>query len=129
MGLEYIDGDGFASSQSVLFYESGSFTGYRPSIFDLGSGYLAASSEFKQPLCGNEEGWGPMSPYRYDFTPCFIDVWVASVAAFGLVAGSAAVWWLAKRKTPTPVAKDWHFWLKQVRYSRHARQEPGICLT
>ncbi|EAA28910.1 hypothetical protein GE21DRAFT_4891 [Neurospora crassa] len=113
MGLEYIDSDGFGS-QRVLFYESGSFTGYRPSVFDLGSGYLAASKDFKQPLCGNEEGWGPMSPFRYDFTPCFIDVWVASVAAFGLVAGSAAVWWLVKRKTPTPVAKDWHFWLKQV---------------
>ena len=55
-----------------------------------------------------------MSPFRFDFTPCFIDVWVAIVAVFGLFAGSIAVWWLLKWRKPTNVAKDWHFWTKQV---------------
>ncbi|KAJ9154783.1 Metal resistance protein YCF1 [Pleurostoma richardsiae] len=104
---------GFADDvpQKVIF-ETGSFTGYRP-LLDLGSGYLSASKDFKQPLCGNEEGWGPLSPIRYDFTPCFIDVWVASVAAFGIVLGLLTVVWLLRRKIPTGVAKDWHFWTKQ----------------
>ncbi|KAK3940375.1 hypothetical protein QBC46DRAFT_127013 [Diplogelasinospora grovesii] len=108
MGPDFGEG-----GQKVIFYETGSFTGHHP-FGKLGSGYLSATTGFKQPLCGNEEGWGPLSPFRYDFTPCFIDVWVASVAAFGLVAGSLAVWWLLKRRKPTEVPKDWHFWTKQV---------------
>ncbi|MBE3042761.1 hypothetical protein IMZ48_09345 [Candidatus Bathyarchaeota archaeon] len=98
-------------SQAV--FETGSFTGYRP-LRQLGSGYLAASQTFKQPLCGNEEGWGPLSPFRYDFTPCFIDVWIASVAAFGLFAGAIAVVWLLKFRHASPVSKGWHFYTKQV---------------
>jgi hypothetical protein len=98
--------------QKVIF-QTGSFTGYRP-LLDLGHGYLSATTTAKQPLCGNEEGWGPLSPFRYDFTPCFIDVWVATVAAFGIVVGSAAVWYLLKRRKPAGIAKDWHFWTKQV---------------
>ncbi|KAK3692102.1 P-loop containing nucleoside triphosphate hydrolase protein [Podospora appendiculata] len=112
MGSDY-DFDGGLSSQKVIS-ATGSFTGYHRPIFDLGSGYLSATDKFKQPLCGNKEGWGPMSPSRYDFTPCFIDVWVASVAVFGLFAGSIAIWWLVKKRKPTQLAKDWHFWTKQV---------------
>ena len=96
--------------QAVL--ETGSFTGYRP-LRQLGSGYLTAAAQFKQPLCGNDEGWGPLSPHRYDFTPCFIDVWVASVAGFGLLLGAIAIVWL-KHRQPAPVSKGWHFWTKQV---------------
>jgi ATP-binding cassette subfamily C (CFTR/MRP) protein 1 len=113
----------FDGGQKVIF-QTGSFTGYRP-LFELGSGYLSATEALRQPLCGNEEGWGPLSPFRYDFTPCFIDVWVASVAAFGIVAGLVAVWWLLKKKTPAPVAKDWHFWVKQVRLGA----SEGPCLS
>ncbi|KAK4106280.1 hypothetical protein N658DRAFT_490887 [Parathielavia hyrcaniae] len=105
--------DDLPQAQKVMF-ETGSFTGYRPALAELGSGYLSAARVFKQPLCGNEEGWGPLSPFRYDFTPCFIDVWVASVAAFGILGGALAVWWLLKNKQPTPVSKDWHFWTKQT---------------
>lgn len=104
--------DDFASQQAFL--NSGSFTGYRPWRFELGQGYLTAGEDFKQPLCGNEEGWGPLSPFRYDFTPCFLDVWVASVAVFGLVLGLLAVGWLVRMRKPTEVAKGWHFWTKQV---------------
>jgi hypothetical protein len=103
----------FGTGQEIMF-ETGSFTGYRSVVSELGSGYLTAARVFKQPFCGNEEGWGPLSPFRYDFTPCFIDVWVAIVAAFGIFVGAIAVWWLVKRKQPTPVSKDWHFWTKQV---------------
>ena len=101
------------NSESQILLASGSFTGYRP-LQELGSHYLQATDTFKQPLCGNEEGWGPLSPHRWDFTPCFIDVGVASVAAFGLVFGTIAVIWLLRSKRPTELSKDWHFWLKQV---------------
>ncbi|KAK3357106.1 ABC transporter type 1, transmembrane domain-containing protein [Lasiosphaeria hispida] len=104
-------GDGFPSQKPI--FETGSFTGFHR-VSELASSYLTATGSFKQPLCGNEEGWGPLSPIRYDFTPCFIDVWVASVAAFGILIGALAVWWLLAKRRPTDVAKDWHFWTKQV---------------
>ncbi|KAK7428905.1 ATP-binding cassette glutathione S-conjugate transporter ycf1 [Neonectria magnoliae] len=99
-------------SQKVLF-ETGSFSGYRP-LRELGSSYLSASA-FKQPLCGNEEGWGPISRYRYDFTPCFIDVWIAAVAVFGLLIGPLAVWWLVvKKQQHGAQSKTVPFYLKQT---------------
>ncbi|KPM46020.1 Metal resistance protein YCF1 [Neonectria ditissima] len=100
------------NSQKVLL-ETGSFSGFRP-LGELGSSYLSASA-FKQPLCGNEEGWGPMSRYRYDFTPCFIDVWIAAVAVFGLFFGSLAVWWLlVKKQQHEAQPKNVPFYLKQT---------------
>ncbi|KAI1777523.1 ABC transporter type 1, transmembrane domain-containing protein [Hypoxylon cercidicola] len=98
-------------SQQVL-QSTGSFTGYRP-LQELGQGYLSATTHFHQPLCSNEEGWGPLSPFRYDFTPCFIDVWVFAVAVFGIVCGGLAVWYILRRQKPTEISKDWHFWMKQ----------------
>jgi len=106
--------------QQKVIFQTGSFTGYRP-LLDLGHGYLSATRTAKQPLCGNEEGWGPLSPFRYDFTPCFIDIWVATVAAFGIVLGSAAVWFLLKRRKPAEISKDWHFWTKQVGCQQHTQ--------
>ena len=70
-----------------------------------------ADGKLKQPLCGNPEGWGPLSPYRYDFTPCFLDVWIASVSTFGTFLGLWAIWYLS-RKTPSQVSKNWHFYTK-----------------
>ncbi|KAF7881233.1 uncharacterized protein EAF02_007124 [Botrytis sinoallii] len=101
-----------SSSQSIL--KTGSFSGFRALQEQLGSGYLTADKSRSQPLCGNKEGWGPLSPHRYDFTPCFMDVWVSSVAAFGILGGAIAIWWLVRRKTTAEVRKDWHFWLKQA---------------
>ena len=66
----------------------------------------------RHALCPNPEGWGPLSPYRYDFTPCFLDVWIVSVAVFGIVLGAGAIWYLMKRRTPSPVSKNWHFYAK-----------------
>lgn len=112
-----LDLSGDSSQQKALIFDSGSFTGHwRPPLAHPGTanGYLTATDDFKQPLCGNEEGWGPLSPFRYDFTPCFIDVWVASVAVFGLVFGLGAIVWLVKTKKPTEAGKGWHFWTKQV---------------
>lgn len=109
------------SRQKALLYDSGSFTGYwqpsSPSHLEAlatSSGYLTATEDFKQPLCGNDEGWGPLSRLRYDFTPCFLDVWLASVAAFGVVFGLAAIVWMLRTKKPAGFAKGWHFWTKQV---------------
>ncbi|KAL8676645.1 MAG: hypothetical protein Q9186_006856 [Xanthomendoza sp. 1 TL-2023] len=66
----------------------------------------------RQTLCGNIEGWGPISPFRYDFTPCFLDVWISTVAVFGIVLGPAAIWYLLNRSAPSPVTKNWHFYTK-----------------
>ncbi len=79
------------------------------------SAYLTATraGEKTQPLCGNSEGWGPLSPIRYDFTPCFLDVWISVVAVFGLVFGAGAVWYLS-RKEKQEVGKNWHFYAKLV---------------
>ena len=76
--------------------------------------YLRATKEGDtvQPFCGNAEGWGPISAWRYDFTPCFLDVWITAVAVYGIVFGAAAVWWILKKTIPSPLGKDWHFYTK-----------------
>ena len=43
-----------------------------------------------------------------------MDVWVSSVAVFGIVFGAGAIWWLVRRKQRGEVGKDWHFWSKLV---------------
>jgi len=75
-------------------------------------GYLQASQHDRQPLCGNSEGWGPLSPIRFDFTPCFLDVWVMGVAVWGIVGGAGALWYLYKKCPPQPVKQNWHFYAK-----------------
>jgi len=100
-----------SSAQSIL--KTGSFSGLR-ALEELGNGYLTADKKKHHLLCGNAEGWGPLSRFRYDFTPCFMDVWISSVAVFGILFGAVAIWWLVKRKQTTRVEKDWHFWTKQV---------------
>jgi hypothetical protein len=103
--------DDSSPSQSIL--ATSSLSSFSP-LEEFTSGYLAASKKRGQPLCGNSEGWGPLSPIRYDFTPCFMDMWVTSVAVFGILFGAGAVWWLLNRKKAQEVSKDWHFWTKQV---------------
>ena len=90
------------------------FSGSNPHQLYLQPDYLRASAdgEKRHPLCGNPEGWGPLSPFRYDFTPCFLDVWIATVAIFGIAMGAGAIWYLLKRRSPSPVAKNWHFYAK-----------------
>ena len=83
------------------------------------SGLKNTSSVFSplsdsQPFCGDAEGWGPLSPFRFDFTPCFLDVWVAIIAGWGVLGGAGALWLLVKRNTPQPVGKNWHFYAKLV---------------
>ncbi|KAG6000046.1 hypothetical protein E4U43_001725 [Claviceps pusilla] len=93
---------------------TGSFTGFRP-LEQLGSNYFAISGFKQQPLCGNEEGWGPISEYRYDFTPCFIDVWLATVSVYALILGPLAIWQLLGKKKLADhgATKNAHFWIKQ----------------
>jgi ATP-binding cassette subfamily C (CFTR/MRP) protein 1 len=83
--------------------------------FPLTNGYLEASRHGRQPLCGSSEGWGPISPDRYDFTPCFLDVWIAVVAAAGILGGIGALWHLFRNCPAQPVKKNWHFYAKLVR--------------
>jgi ABC-type multidrug transport system fused ATPase/permease subunit/rubredoxin len=53
-----------------------------------------------------------MSPHRWDFTPCFLDIWIVAVSVFGILAGLAMVWWLYKKVETKQVEKDWHFYTK-----------------
>lgn len=76
--------------------------------------YLEIASGKTSTLCKNAEGWGPLSPFRYDFTPCFLDIWIAAVAVFGLLAGSISLWYLIRFNEPQPVKKDWHYYVKLV---------------
>ncbi|TKX20097.1 Metal resistance protein YCF1 [Elsinoe australis] len=100
--------EGFSPAQSVL----------APPIVLPGSDRLqqvvSAGQQYVQPLCGNKEGWGPISDHRYDFTPCFLDVWVVVASAFGIVCGTAAIWYLLRKGTPQPVKQNWHFFAKLI---------------
>jgi len=98
--------------------------------------YLAATKHKTQSLCYNSEGWGPLSPIRYDFTPCFLDVWILSVSVFGIAFGAVALWYLMRKSTPSPVNKNWHFWSKLVRqvydkgsrYTNESYRASSFCL-
>ncbi|OJD26430.1 hypothetical protein ACJ73_02192 [Blastomyces percursus] len=82
-----------------------------PSASNVSSALPSALAR-RQPLCGDNEGWGPISGTRYDFTPCFLDVWVSLVAGWGLVMGAGAIWFLLNKRTAQPVQKNWHFYAK-----------------
>lgn len=111
------------TAQSPLFH-TGSFSGYYSTPGAAAAplslaryGYMTAEPYRRQPLCGNKEGWGPLSPHRYDFTPCFMDVWVAAVAAFGVLGGAIAITWLVRSKRKYEmggVGRGFVFWAKMV---------------
>lgn len=71
----------------------------------------------RQAFCSDPEGWGPVSLKGFYLTSCFVDVTVAVVAVWGILAGLAALWLLLKKRTEQPVAKNWHFYAKLVRLS------------
>ena len=89
-----------------------SILGLSPNTNTFPPTYLTASASAVS-VCGNPEGWGPLSPIRYDFTPCFLDIWVLVVSAFGIFGGVIAIW-LLHQKTAQPVKKNWHFYTKLV---------------
>ncbi|QKX61086.1 uncharacterized protein TRUGW13939_08232 [Talaromyces rugulosus] len=66
----------------------------------------------RQPFCADVEGWGPLSSIRFDLTPCFLDVWVAITAAWGILLGAGALWFLFTKREAQPVTKNWHFYAK-----------------
>lgn len=82
--------------------------------FQPGFPGLESHHQHRQPFCGDIEGWGPISPFRFDLTPCFLDLTVSLVAAWGLFMGAGAIWFLLNKRWPQPVAKNWHFYAKLV---------------
>lgn len=118
--INIINSDNFNTTTSAQrLISTGSLTGYHvlsSSSISAISHYLTslpASSTKRQSFCGNAEGWGPLSPTRYDFTPCFMDVWISTVAVFGIIGGAVAVAYLWRKKAQE-VGRNWHFWTKQV---------------
>lgn len=95
------------SSQVVL-------EGAHPGFLELSRPGSALGPRQRQPFCSDPEGWGPLSSSRFDLTPCFLDVIVALVAVWGVVAGAGALWLLLRKRIPQPVAKNWHFYTKLV---------------
>ncbi|KAL8744893.1 MAG: hypothetical protein Q9190_002918 [Brigantiaea leucoxantha] len=95
------------AAQAVFLLERSKWSTFKPDY--LGAATIEGP---RQPLCGNSEGWGPISPFRYDFSPCFLDVWISAVAVFGIVLGTGAIWFLLKRRSPSSVGKNWHFYTK-----------------
>lgn len=94
-------------------YNATSYSSSYLSFNDEFTTYLAATTNDAHSLCGNAEGWGPLSPYRYDFTPCFLDAtWMLIVAAWGAIAGALAIVWMLRKTSAQPVSKDWHFYAK-----------------
>jgi hypothetical protein len=65
-------------------------------------------------FCHDVEGWGPLSAIGYDFTPCFVDVPLAIVSVFGILAGAATIRWLLVKASRQPTQKDWHYFAKLV---------------
>lgn len=63
-------------------------------------------------MCSDAEGWGPISKLRWDFTPCFLDIWLLVVAVWGLVAGAGAILYLLKKRIPQDVRRNWHYLTK-----------------
>ena len=96
----------YVTAEQILLSISASQDRFSPDYLQA-----AAKGDKTLPFCGNLEGWGPISPFRYDFTPCFLDVWITAVAVYGVLFGASALWWLLKRD-PSPVRKDWHFYTK-----------------
>lgn len=66
----------------------------------------------RQPLCGDPEGWGPVSSLRWDLTPCFLDVWIIGVALWGVLGGAGALWYLFAKRIAQDVPQNWHFYSK-----------------
>lgn len=109
--MEAMQYDASLSQQRII--DTGSVSGFHR-LTDFGYGYLTQAKGRGQPLCRNEEGWGPFSPYRYDLTPCALDATVAAVAVYGVLFGAGAIYYLYKWRKEQEVKKDWHFWTKQV---------------
>ena len=78
-------------------------------IFQSAVQYLGSK---RAPLCGDREGWGPVSNIRYDLTPCFLDIWIVLVAVWGILFGPGAIWYLLKKRVAQDVPKNWHFYAK-----------------
>ncbi|KAK6367899.1 ATP-binding cassette glutathione S-conjugate transporter ycf1 [Exophiala oligosperma] len=93
---------GFVEEQSVLTAPGGESPPY----------FNSPTTFFRQPLCGDPEGWGPISSLRWDLTPCFLDVWVLGVAVWGVLFGAGALWFMLKKRVPQDVPKNWHFYTK-----------------
>ncbi|KAK9474869.1 uncharacterized protein V1510DRAFT_410888 [Dipodascopsis tothii] len=63
-------------------------------------------------FCRDPEGWGPLSPQYYDFTPCFSDASLPNaVTAFGIIMGIVQIRQLLRVK-PVPTRKDWAYYTK-----------------
>ena len=110
---------GFDGSQSVLT-AAGRFP---PQLELTAPPHLVQNN----PLCGDPEGWGPVSLLRWDFTPCFLDLWIIGVALWGLIFGAGALWYLFTKRSAQEVPKNWHFYAKLYLLHRPLPLLPSFC--
>jgi hypothetical protein len=81
--------------------------------------YFYVVDKASKSLCHNTEGWGPLSPSRYDFTPCTLDAIITVVVVlFGIVLGTSTIVYLRRNQPSQEVKRNWHFWAKMVSSTR-----------
>ncbi|KAG0078619.1 Multidrug resistance-associated protein 1 [Linnemannia elongata] len=67
-------------------------------------------------LCNHHEGWGPLSPDRYDLTPCFeYSVFFCGMATVAIVGFLARVHYLTHNAKPHGLGRTaWIYWPTQI---------------
>lgn len=105
-------GDGRPVTQAYLGIDTHGVTTQSTSYFE-------AEAKKRYSFCYDREGWGPLSSTRYDFTPCFLDIWILSVSVYGILFGVAAAWWLLRKNAAQSIPKNWHFYAKLVSCFRY----------
>jgi len=64
-------------------------------------------------FCLDPQGWGPVSPVRYAFTPCFQDGILAAIPPlFLILAGSAQAYNFSQSARPPGHTRTWQYWTK-----------------
>ncbi|KAG0274827.1 hypothetical protein BGZ96_004070, partial [Linnemannia gamsii] len=67
-------------------------------------------------LCTHHEGWGPLSPNRYDLTPCFeYSVFFGGIGAFAIAGFLTRIRYLIHHAKPHGLGRTaWIYWPTQI---------------
>lgn len=73
-----------------------------------------ASASLRYPFCDDFQGWGPLSPYGDNLTPCFLDASISIFAISGALFGACALFYLFRKDVQKPLFRKWNFFAKLV---------------